>query len=534
VARAAARAEAGDAAVSARRRAVAAVVVGRVAAGAALVAALALPGSASAATPVLAQIGTFDQPVHLSAPPRDTSRVFVVEQRGTVRLLVDGALQGRPFLDLTASVSTGFERGLLSIAFAPDYATSGTFYVYYTGRPPATLAVGDVQIDEYRRSATDPHVADPASRRSVLTIAHPLFDNHNGGTVAFGPDGMLWAATGDGGGAGDPAGNAQNPASRLGKLLRIDPRPGGAAETWASGLRNPFRFSFDRATGDLAIGDVGQNFVEEIDFVTNAGGLGRGANFGWDRVEGHYRYSDLNPTALQPAGPGDFPAGYVGPVIEHLRADGWVSIIGGHVVRDPALPELAGRYVYGDWGKGELWAATLGPGGATGDGPTGLRVPSLSSLGEDGCGRLYALSLDGPVYRVSTTGACAGPAGTPVPDVPALTVRAAGRQRALRKGFIAIAARCRDQCRIRTGGPILVSRSPARGTAAPARVPVVRSTLAAGATVPLRLKLSRRVRAKLTRALRRPRRRVTAVVTVTAAMPGRPGARRTVRVRIVR
>jgi hypothetical protein len=475
---------------------------------------------ALAATPALAQIGTFTQPVFVTAPPGDTSRVFVVEQRGTVRLLVDGALRERAFLDLTASVSTGFERGLLSIAFAPDHATSGLFYAYYTDRS------GNIQIDEYRRSAADALVADPASRRPVLTIAHPTFANHNGGTVAFGPDGMLWAATGDGGAGGDPAGNAQNPASRLGKLLRIDPRPGGAVETWASGLRNPFRFSFDRATGDLAIGDVGQNFVEEIDFVTNAGGLGRGANYGWDRVEGHYRYSDLNPNALQPATPADFPGGYVGPVIEHLRSEGWLSIIGGYVVRDPALPELAGRYVYGDWGKGELWAATLALGGATGDASLGLRVPNLSSFGEDGCGRLYALSLDGPVYRVSTTGACAGPAGGSPPGGPLLTVRAAARQRALRKGFIAVTVRCREQCRIRTQGPIVVAR-------VSARVPVVRRTLAAGAAVPLRLKLSRPVRASLGRALRRPGQRITAAISVTAAVSGKPGARRSVRVRIV-
>lgn len=509
------------------------------------------PAAALAATPTLAQIGTFSQPVFLTAPPGDTSRVFVVQQGGVVRVLVDGALQPRPFLDLTAAVSTGFERGLLSIAFAPDYATSGVFYAYYTGRPPATPGVGDIQIDEYRRRASDPLVADPGSRRPVLTIAHPVFENHNGGTIAFGPDGRLWAATGDGGGAGDPAENAQDPSSRLGKLLRIDPRPGGVVETWASGLRNPFRFSFDRASGDLAIGDVGQSFVEEIDFVTNAGGLGRGANYGWDRVEGNYRYSDLNPSALQPAAPGDFPPGYVGPVIEHLRSAGWLSIIGGHVVRDPALPELAGRYVYGDWGRGELWAATLSAGGASAVGPTGLSVPNLSSLGEDGCGRLYASSLDGPVYRVATTGACAGPAptpfpvpggsggpgGSPAPTGPVLTVRAATRQRALRKGFIAMTVRCREQCRVRAGGPIVVTRVRTRGggraraAAAPARVPVLRRTLAAGATVPLRLDLSRRTRATLGRALRRPRRRVTAVITVTAAFPGKPGARRTARVR---
>jgi glucose/arabinose dehydrogenase len=507
---------------------------------------LLMAAPAGAATPVLAQIGTFAQPVFLTAPPGDTSRVFVVEQGGTVRLLVDGVVQPRPFLDLSRSVSTGFERGLLSIAFAPDYAASGVFYAYYTG------AAGEIRIDEYRRSAGDPLVAEPESRREVLTVAHPVFDNHNGGTVAFGPDGLLWAGTGDGGGAGDPGGNAQNPGSRLGKLLRIDPRPGGAVETWANGLRNPFRFSFDRATGDLAIGDVGQGFVEEIDFVTNAGGLGRGANYGWDRVEGHYRYNDLSPGALQPAGPGDFPAGYVGPVIEHLHSDGWLSIIGGHVVRDPALPELAGRYLYGDWGKGELWSATLGPGGATGVAATGLTVPNLSSLGEDGCGRVYALSVDGPVYRVSTTGACAGPAPTPFPVPPgaqppgggpggpggpggaALTVRAAPRQRALRKGFIAVSVRCREQCRVRTSGPIVATRVPARGAAALARVPVVRRTLAAGASVPLRLKLSRRARAQLARTLRRPGRRVTASITVTAAFPGAPGARRSVRARVVR
>jgi glucose/arabinose dehydrogenase len=230
----------------------------------ALLAAVAVAPAAGAAT--LEQVGTFASPTYVTGPPGDPSRLFVVERPGTVRVLRDGAALERPFLDVSGRIVAGGEEGLLSLAFAPDYASSGLFYVYFTDR------AGDLVVEEGRRSAADPDVADASYRREVIRVGHPGQGNHNGGQLQFGPDGLLYAGTGDGGGGGDPNGNAQNDDSRLGKLLRIDPRvPGAAPENFAKGLRNPWRFSFDRSTGDLAIGDVGQNAVEEIAFAAASG-----------------------------------------------------------------------------------------------------------------------------------------------------------------------------------------------------------------------------------------------------------------------
>ena len=407
-------------------------------AGAVVVGLRALAPAPAEAAPALAQIGDFNRPVYVVAPPRDIHQVFVVERGGTVRLLVDGTLRTRPFLDIRNLVQTGDgredERGLLSIAFAPDYATSGRFYAYYTSRQPPAQRAGDIVIDEFRRSAADPEVADPATRRTLVAIAHDQYQNHNGGQLAFGPDAMLYAGTGDGGGGGDPLGSGQSVGSQLGKLLRLDVRPGaglypadnpfGAAgpSVWSMGLRNPFRFSFDRLSGDLAIGDVGQNEIEEIDFVPRAAGWGRGANFGWNILEGSNRYGQDRP-----ARPDELPSGYVGPVIQHPHSAGWCSIAGGYVVRDPALPELYGRYVYSDYCKGDLYSAVLSAGGASGDAAVGPHVTGLSSLGEDGCGRIYATSIDGPVYRLATTRRLRRP------GAPALRHRRRGRAAGARR-----------------------------------------------------------------------------------------------------
>ena len=472
-----------------------------------------LPGVASQAAeaaPALAQIGEFSRPVYVVAPPRDTRSVFVVERAGTVRLLVDGTLRTRPFLDIRSIVSTGDgredERGLLSIAFAPDYATSGRFYAFYVSRQPPAARAGDLVVDEFRRSATDHETADPATRRTLIAVEHDEYQNHNGGQLAFGPDAMLYAGTGDGGGGGDPLGSGQSLGTRLGKILRLDIRPGaplapadnpfGAAapEVWSLGLRTPFRFSCDRLTGDLTIGDVGQEDLEEIDYVPRAAGWGRGANFGWNITEGSARYG-----ADRPARPDELPAGYVGPVIEKAHSAGWCSITGGYVVRDPALPELYGRYVYGDYCKGELWSAALGPSGASGDGATGLRVGGLSSLGEDGCGRLYATSIDGPVYRLATTGACAGPAPLPYDTTgpaapppgradtgkPGIRLRVLGRQRVLQRGFLTVRVGCNELCRVAASGKLLLPNAGKRATLQRAR-----RTLAANARVTLRLPVS--------------------------------------------
>jgi glucose/arabinose dehydrogenase len=518
------------------------------AAGALLASLPALAPPSAEAAPTLAQVGTFTRPVYVVAPPRDTRDVYVVERGGTVRLLVDGVRRGTPFLDIRNLVQTSDskedERGLLSIAFAPDYVHSGRFYAYYTSEKPPAARPGDLVIDEFHRSATNPEVADPATRRTLVAIDHDQFQNHNGGQLAFGPDGMLWAGTGDGGGGGDPLGSGQSTGSMLGKLLRLDVRPGaalapadnpfGAAgpDAWAIGFRNPFRFSFDRLNGDLAIGDVGQEDIEEIDFVTRAAGLGRGGNFGWNVLEGSDRYG-----AGRPARPDEQPANYIAPVIEHAHSSGWCSIIGGYVVRDPALPELYGRYVYGDYCRGEIWSAALGPSGATGDASTGLDVSGLSSLGEDGCGRIYATSIDGPVYRLATTGVCAGPAPVPFPAPagpagrvdaaagrPRVKLRIPQRQKVLRAGYVLLAPRCSRICRITATGTLLL------GKGNEPKLQRVRRTLAANARVSLKVPVPLPAR-RLLRARLAAHPLVLARMTVTAT--GVTGKRRVVRTLVI-
>jgi glucose/arabinose dehydrogenase len=347
----------------------------------------------------LRRVGDFESPVFVTSPPRDRRRQFVVEQRGRVMVIRGGRKLDAPFLDIRDQVTAGGEQGLLSVAFALDYASSGRFYVYFTDD------AGDQRIVEYKRRDAD-H-ADPGSARLVLRMPDDE-SNHNGGLLLFGPDDLLYVGTGDGGGGGDQhgrRGNAQDLGSLLGKILRIDPRAGGGrayqvpggnpfvgragarGEIYSYGLRNPWRFSFDRKTGDLAIGDVGQNEWEEISFVRR--GKGRGANFGWRPFEGRARYA-----------PGESAPGHVRPVIVRSHADGNCSITGGVVVRDRALAGLRGRYVFGDFCKGRIESARLTPGRARAVRPTSLRVGSLSSFGEDAQGRVYVTSLDGPVYRI--------------------------------------------------------------------------------------------------------------------------------------
>jgi glucose/arabinose dehydrogenase len=349
----------------------------------------------------LAPVGTFDAPLYVAAAPGDRRRLYVVEQGGRIRIVRGGRTLSRPFLDLSAQVTAGGEQGLLSVAFPPDHQSTGRFYVYFTDRAQQQRVV------EYRRSSPDR--ADPASARVVMQMADPE-PNHNGGNMQFGPDGYLYVATGDGGGADDrhgPRGNAQNLGSLLGKLLRIDPRPASGApyrvppsnpfagreglrgEIYSYGLRNPWRFSFDRATGDLSIGDVGQDQVEELNFVRR--GRGRGANFGWRPFEGRRRNIA-----------GESAPNAVAPVLQHTHRAGWCSITGGYVVRDRGLRALRGRYVYGDFCKGQIRAARLRPQGARADRGLGLRtIDRLASFGEDARGRVYVVSLAGPVYRLA-------------------------------------------------------------------------------------------------------------------------------------
>jgi glucose/arabinose dehydrogenase len=321
----------------------------------------------SAARVHLRRIGTFSSPVYLTAPPGDTHRVFVVEQAGTIRQVRDGRKLAKPFLDIRSQVESGGERGLLSMAFAPDYAKSKLYYVYFTGHD------GDI------------HVVEFPTRRELVRIEHSTYPNHNGGQWQFGPDGRLYMGTGDGGGGGDPFRNAQNPKRLLGKILRFDAARRKPA-VFAVGLRNPWRFSFDRATGDVVIADVGQDKYEEVDFVKR-GQLG-GKNFGWSHFEGfHSYYGGTRHTK---------------PVIERShQGDGYCSITGGYIVRDRSLESLYGRYVYGDYCNPQLRWAKLRAGRATAGGTIGLRVPALTSFGEDARGRVYAVSQNGPVYRLA-------------------------------------------------------------------------------------------------------------------------------------
>jgi glucose/arabinose dehydrogenase len=336
----------------------------------------------------LAQLGDFDQPLYVTQPRRgDDGHLYVVEQCGRIlRIPVEGG-EGEPFLDVGELISCGGEQGLLSVAFAPDYAESGLLYVYYTDTE------GDERIVEYRRSETAPPTADPESAREVLRI-EDFASNHNGGLLLFGPDGRLYAGTGDGGGSGDPERTAQDPESPLGKLLWVDPDDGDT-EIAALGLRNPWRFSFDRETGDLWIGDVGQDELEEIDSATRAeiAADRPELNFGWSAFEGTQPFND------DQRAPGARP-----PTLEY-PLDGGCSVTGGYVVRDRELESLYGRYLYGDFCAGELRSFIAEPGrAARDDRAIGLQVPSLSSFGEDAAGRIYVTSLEGAVYRLEAEG----------------------------------------------------------------------------------------------------------------------------------
>jgi glucose/arabinose dehydrogenase len=340
-------------------------------------------------------IGTFNSPLYVTAPPGDRRRVFVVEQGGTVRIVRGGKKIERPFLDVSGRISAGGERGLLSLAFAPDYASSGLFYVYYTAPD------GDIRIVEYRRASAER--ADHDSARIVLSVDHPA-SNHNGGLVKFGPDGLLYAGLGDGGGGGDQhgaRGNGQNTGTLLGKILRFDPRRDGSRpyrvpssnpfvgrsgarpEIFAYGVRNPWRFSFT-PNGALVVADVGQGSVEEVTVVRR-----KGANLGWRVFEGRSRYAS-----------GESAAGHLPPAIQRFHSDGNCSITGGVVVRDPVLSALRGRYGFGDLCRGRIESARLNGNKPRKGRATRLQVENLSSFGEDARRRVYATSLGGPVYRL--------------------------------------------------------------------------------------------------------------------------------------
>ncbi|MDP9136540.1 MAG: PQQ-dependent sugar dehydrogenase [Actinomycetota bacterium] len=357
------------------------------------------PRAGGAATGVrLLRVGTFDQPTYLAAPPADRLRRFVTEREGRVVLLRGG--RRSTFLDIATRVQTGGESGLLSIAFDPGYARNRRYFVYYVDND------GGLTIFGFRATA-DGNQTRRGSGRLVMRVPHSNF-NHKGGQLQFGRDGMLYAGFGDGGGGGDPDRNAQDLGELLGKIVRIDPKPGGGyripadnpfrgrtgarGEIFAYGLRNPYRFSFDRATGDLTVGDVGQDAVEEIDFLAAAPGDRRprgGANLGWSVFEGNRRFRS-----------GSAP-GHVPPAIERTHDQGSCSITGGYVIRDRGLGALRGSYVYGDLCDPALRVARLSAGGARGNRALGPRVGQLVSFGEDARGRVYAISLEGGVFRLA-------------------------------------------------------------------------------------------------------------------------------------
>ena len=344
----------------------------------------------------LSRVGTFSEPTYVTAPPGDRRRLFVVEQGGTIRVIHRGRRVNRPFLNIEGRVLAGGEQGLLSMAFAPNYAKSRRFYVYYTDDG------GDIQVVEFRGRGNR---ARKSSARRILSVEHSENGNHNGGQLQFGPDGFLYIGTGDGGGGGDPFEAGQDLGTHLGKILRIDPlrgrpyrvprsnpfrgRDGARPAVYSYGLRNPWRFSFDRKTGDLTIADVGQNEYEEVNFVRR--GRGRAANFGWDAFEGNHEYE------------GGSAPGHIPPVIEHSHEDdGFCSITGGYVLRHRSYGALRGVYVYGDLCEGVVRGARLGPGSASGRTRfENARVSELSTFGQDARGRVYAASLSGPVYRLA-------------------------------------------------------------------------------------------------------------------------------------
>ena len=340
----------------------------------------------------------------MTAPADGTSRLFIVEQGGRIRIfdVTTNSLLEPPFLDISGLVSAGGEEGLLGMAFDPQYNANHQFYVYYTN------TTGNIVIARYLSNAMNPNLAESSSAAPLLTVAHPNFANHNGGMLAFGPDGCLYAGIGDGGSGGDPNNNGQNPFSLLGKLLRLDPNTGracsnviinpfllggGAPEVWSLGLRNPWRFSFDRHTGDLYIGDVGQDVREEIDVAVTPN-AGRQANYGWRLMEG---FLCFNPSINCNSG------GLILPLLDYPHLNGACAVTGGYVYRGSVIPATQGIYFYADFCAGFVRSFRYQNGQPTEQ----TEWPSLSppgklvtSFGEDAAGELYVMTQGGGLFKV--------------------------------------------------------------------------------------------------------------------------------------
>jgi glucose/arabinose dehydrogenase len=338
--------------------------------------------------------GRFRSPVYVTSPPGD-SRLFVVEQAGTIRVIKNGRTLEAPFLDISSRVKSGGEQGLLSMAFHPDFRNNGWFYVNFTDNQ------GDTHVERFGLTR-NPDVANRATARLVLRIDQP-YANHNGGLVMFGPDGMLYVGMGDGGSGGDPHGNGQNPRALLGKLLRINVSrgepytipvgnpyangSGGAPEVWAIGMRNPWRFAFDRAEGTLYIADVGQNKIEEIDVVPASRA---GINYGWNLMEGEdcYRHDNCNRSGLQI------------PTLTYDHSGGACTVIGGFVYRGRRIPSIVGHYFYSDYCAGWLRSFRYSNGAATARRDWKIQdIGNVVSFGEDSAGEIYIVAENGRIFR---------------------------------------------------------------------------------------------------------------------------------------
>jgi glucose/arabinose dehydrogenase len=328
-------------------------------------------------------VSGLDAPVYATSAPGDPDTLYVVEQPGRIRTVAGGKVTGT-FLDISDRVRSGGEQGLLSVAFSPGYAENHRFYVNYTD------SNGDTRVVEFR---SDGGKGDPSSARQLLFVKQP-YPNHNGGQLQFDRQGYLYVGMGDGGSAGDPQDRAQNLSVRLGKLLRTNPlRSPLRWQIVGYGLRNPWRFTFDRANGDLWIGDVGQSAIEEVDFRPHAQ-IGRLANYGWNRYEGRSVYDASNPLLRR--------GQLVFPVWQYPHdGSGACSVTGGYVYRGSAVPAAAGRYFFGDYCSGRVFSFPVGPRGrASAVRREPFDVQGLSSFGEDGHGELYATSLNGALYKL--------------------------------------------------------------------------------------------------------------------------------------
>ncbi|MAE77592.1 MAG: glucose dehydrogenase [Planctomycetes bacterium] len=368
---------------------------------------LAIPALAQTPLRVVKVDGFYRRPVDMQVPPGDEARLFVVSQYGTIHLVKNDKLQATPFLDMRSLVRCCSERGLLGMAFHPDYARNGWFYVNYT-----RSSDGATMVERFTRSTANPDLADPASRRTIIGPFSQPYSNHNGGCIQFGPDNKLYIGTGDGGSGGDPGCRAQNGASWMGKMLRIDvSNPAGGYtvpqdnpfvknaafrnEIWSYGWRNPWRFSFDRVTGDMYVGDVGQNAREEISFQFK--GIG-GGNYGWKFMEGNRCYGSSNCTNVIPCN----DVRLIKPIYDYVNPTVGRSVTGGYVYRGCAIPDLRGTYFFSDYQSRRTWSFRYDGKAVSAfqDRTTELGSYNVSSFGQDARGELYIVALSGSIYKI--------------------------------------------------------------------------------------------------------------------------------------